>query len=67
MNQQKAAKIWKEFQEKIYLDQPYTFLFWVDRIVAVNSRFQNVTPIALSAYYNLENWYESKTLGVLKK
>jgi peptide/nickel transport system substrate-binding protein len=58
MDRSKAAKIWKEMQEVIYHDQPYTFLFWKDRIVAVNERFRNVTPIPLSALYGLKNWYK---------
>ncbi|HDL17838.1 MAG TPA: peptide-binding protein, partial [Bacteroidetes bacterium] len=60
MNRQKAAKIWKTMQDEIYRDQPYTFLFWLDKIVAVNSKFKNVTPIPLSMFYGLENWYEAK-------
>ena len=59
MNRPKAAKIWKDMQELVYQDQPYTFLFWIDRIVAVNSRFKNVAPIALSAFYGLETWHEA--------
>lgn len=57
MDRRKAAEIWREVQELIYEDQPYTFLFWSDRIVAVNARFKNVTPIPLSALYGLEKWY----------
>lgn len=55
---QKAAPIWKEMQELVYRDQPYTFLFWIDRIVAINDRFENVTPVPLSSLYGLENWYD---------
>ncbi|MCG8604059.1 peptide-binding protein [bacterium] len=59
MDRKKAAAIWQEMQKLIYEDQPYTFLFWQDRLVAVNRQFKNVTPIALSAFYNLERWYHS--------
>ena len=57
MNQEKAAQIWKEFQNLVYQDQPYTFLFWKDKAVAVNKKFKNVTPIALSSVYDIEKWY----------
>ncbi|KAA3618877.1 MAG: hypothetical protein DWQ05_05780 [Calditrichaeota bacterium] len=57
MDQAKAAKIWQEFQKKLYDDQPYTFLFWLEKIVAVNKRYANVNPIALSALYDIEKWY----------
>ncbi|MFQ5772328.1 MAG: ABC transporter substrate-binding protein, partial [bacterium] len=62
MDRKKSAKIWKEMQKLIYQDQPYTFLFWMDKIVAVNNRFKNVTPIPLSALYGLEKWYQSSDL-----
>lgn len=57
MDRRRAAAIWKQFQEKIYHDQPYTFLFWIDKIAAVSKKFKNVTPIALSPLYGLERWY----------
>ena len=57
MDQQKAAGIWKEFHKIIYEDQPYTFLFWIDQAVAVKDKYKNVTPLALSSVYDLENWY----------
>lgn len=56
MNRSKAGKDWKEAQKLIYADQPYTFLFWIDKVIAVNADFENVTPIPLSAFYNLEKW-----------
>ena len=63
LDREKAAQFWMEMQEKIYQDQPYTFLFWKDKIVAVHSRFKNVTPIPLSMFYGLENWYEERSLS----
>ncbi len=57
MDRTKAANIWRDFQQLIYEDQPYTFLFWLDKAVGVNSRFENVTPTALSMVYNIEKWY----------
>ena len=58
MDRQKAAKIWKEFQQTVYNDQPFTFLFWRDKVAGVNKEFKNVTPIALSSVYNLEKWHK---------
>lgn len=57
MDQRKSAEIWKEFHKIIYDDQPYTFLFWIDQAVAVKEKYKNVTPLALSSVYDLENWY----------
>lgn len=65
MDQAKAAVIWKDMQRLIYEDQPYTFLYWIDKIVAVNNRFQNVNPIPLSSLYELEKWYIKSSDGLL--
>lgn len=65
MDQAKAAVIWKDMQRLIYEDQPYTFLYWIDKVVAVNNRFQNVNPIPLSSLYKLEKWYIKSSDGLL--
>lgn len=56
-DRQKAQEIWYEFQELVYDDQPYTFLFWIDRIVAIHKRFRDVNPAPISAFYQLESWW----------
>ncbi len=66
VDRKKAAAIWHELQEIVYREQPYTFLYWIDRIIAVNNRFQNVTPIPLSALYNLERWYQTPAPTAMK-
>lgn len=59
MDRHKAAKIWKKFQQEVYNDQPFTFLFWRNKVAGVNKKFKNVTPIALSSVYNIEKWYKN--------
>jgi peptide/nickel transport system substrate-binding protein len=51
-----AAPIWKELQEKIYADQPYRFLWWMDEIVAVHERFENTQIDTLSPFGHLNEW-----------
>lgn len=48
--------IWKELQARIYEDQPYTFLYWRDDIVALSSRFENAQIDVLSPYGDLYKW-----------
>jgi peptide/nickel transport system substrate-binding protein len=60
LDRAKAADIWKKFQTIVYHDQPYTFLFWIDKIVAVNDRFENVKPIPLSSLYEIEKWFDKQ-------
>ncbi len=51
-----AKPIWMDLQQKVYDDQPYAFLYWMDEIVAVHSRFENTTVDILSPYRNLDDW-----------
>ena len=53
----KAAQIWKDFQRTVYKDQPYTFLFWIDKVAVVNSNFKNVTPLPISSVFGIEKWF----------
>ncbi len=53
---EKAKPIWQELQQTIYDDQPFAFLYWMDDIVAVNSRFQNTAIDILSPYRRLYQW-----------
>lgn len=57
MDPRAAAEIWRAFQAKVYEDQPYTFLFWIDKVAAINRRIQGATPIALSPLYGLQRWH----------
>lgn len=45
-----------ELQRKIYEDQPYTFLYWMDEIVAVDGRFENTDVGLVTPYRHLERW-----------
>jgi peptide/nickel transport system substrate-binding protein len=52
-----ASAIWRDLQATIYRDQPYTFLWWVDEIVAVDGRFQGVAVHPSSPFYHLHEWW----------
>ena len=52
----KNNAMWKEAQALIYADQPYTFLYWMDEIVAVHSRFSDEKVDILSPYGDLRQW-----------
>jgi peptide/nickel transport system substrate-binding protein len=60
MSREEARPVWLKFQELIYQDQPYTFLFWRDQVIGIHRRFQDCHPIPLSIYYHLENWWVPK-------
>jgi peptide/nickel transport system substrate-binding protein len=51
-----SSPVWKELQAKIYADQPYMFLWWMDEIVGVNERFEDAEIDVLSPVNNLHRW-----------
>lgn len=52
-----AAATWRELQRVIYEDQPVTFLFWRDEIVAVSGRFQDARIDLIAAFRDLHRWW----------
>ncbi|MCA9570439.1 MAG: hypothetical protein KC656_21495 [Myxococcales bacterium] len=52
-----AAPIWKDLQAKIYADQPYLFLWWLNIPVAIHKRFEGEKINVLSPYQDLHEWY----------
>lgn len=57
MSREEARPVWLKFQELVYQDQPYTFLFWRDQVTGIHRRFRGCRPIPLSIYYHLEDWW----------
>ncbi|HHO54168.1 MAG TPA: hypothetical protein ENK18_25680, partial [Deltaproteobacteria bacterium] len=55
-NPKDSAPIWKDVQAKIYEDQPYLFLWWMDEIVAIHERFENTSINVLSPLDHLHEW-----------
>lgn len=51
-----AAPIWKDVQAKIYADQPYLFLWWLNIPVAISSRFEGEKINVSSPYQDLHEW-----------
>lgn len=46
-----------EIQRLIYEDQPYTFLWWRDELLAIHERFEGVEPDILSRLHGAETWW----------
>jgi peptide/nickel transport system substrate-binding protein len=56
-NDRAAAKaLWSRVQRLIYDDQPYTFVAVPQELTAVDDRFCNVLPNAISFFANLPDW-----------
>lgn len=52
----KRNELYKKFQEKIHLDEPVTFMYWIDNPVAYNKRIQNININPLGFVRHCWNW-----------
>jgi peptide/nickel transport system substrate-binding protein len=55
-NTASARALWNRAQRLIYDDQPFTFIAVSKEITAVDDRFCNVTPSAISFFVDLHHW-----------
>ncbi|MBN2798647.1 MAG: hypothetical protein JXX28_05810 [Deltaproteobacteria bacterium] len=55
----RSGPIWAEVQAKIYEDQPYLFLYWLDELVLVSDRVDGVEVDERGALSHLERWHLS--------
>jgi peptide/nickel transport system substrate-binding protein len=51
-----GAALWREFQEIVHEEQPCTFLYWINSIVAVNRRVQGTRIGVLGTMHNAWEW-----------
>ena len=51
-----ARDLWRQAQQIVHRDQPFTFLFEPDRFHAVPRRLRGPKPSPRSAYLDLEEW-----------
>lgn len=51
-----AAAAWHQLQAGIYQDQPWTFLYWVDDLVATDKRFEGPRHDVLFPWRHTEQW-----------
>jgi peptide/nickel transport system substrate-binding protein len=48
--------LYKQLQEILYQDEPVTFLYWIDNIVAYNDRLENIKITPLGSVHHCWNW-----------
>ncbi len=49
-------KLYSSFNEKLYKDQPVSFLFWVDNVIAINRKVSNCRIDPLGPVQDVWNW-----------
>jgi peptide/nickel transport system substrate-binding protein len=52
-----GASLWKEFQQVVHEEQPCTFLFWINSIVAINVRVQGAGIGVLGTTHGAWSWH----------
>jgi peptide/nickel transport system substrate-binding protein len=52
-----ALPMWKEYQRLIAEQQPYTFVYFSERIHGVHERLQNVSPDARGDWVGIDRWW----------
>ncbi|MGD8599779.1 MAG: ABC transporter substrate-binding protein [Gemmatimonadota bacterium] len=52
-----AKQLWAEYQRVLIQEQPYTFLYFPDRLVGLNKRVKNAHFDARGEWENLKDWY----------
>ena len=55
-NETEASRYWREIQSILHQEQPFTFMFWIKDVVAVNRRLKltNVNPLGILD--RIERW-----------
>jgi len=51
-----ARSLWSRAQRIVYEDQPYTFLAVPQELTAIDDRFCNIRPSAISIFAHLGEW-----------
>ncbi|MBQ7585590.1 MAG: peptide-binding protein [Desulfovibrionaceae bacterium] len=59
-DQKKRQALYYEFQEELYRDTPYCFLFVPYALPLVQRRFHGISPALAGIMYNFEQWWVPK-------
>jgi peptide/nickel transport system substrate-binding protein len=57
VDEEEAAALWREYQQAIVEEQPYTFLYFLDQLMGVSGRVQGAEMDARGEWLNLREWY----------
>jgi peptide/nickel transport system substrate-binding protein len=57
MDREQARPLWTQYQRKIAHDQPYTFIYFQERLEGVGERLRNVDPDARGDWVGAKKWW----------
>ncbi len=56
VDQEEALPVWREYQAAVLEEQPFSYLFYPDRIVGLSARVQDVTMDARGEWVAVRDW-----------
>lgn len=57
VDREEALPLWREYQQVLAEEQPYTFFYYPDRLAGFNKSLQGVTMDARGEWVNVKNWW----------
>ena len=55
-NETEAARYWREIQAILHQEQPFTFMYWIKDVVAVNRRLKNTNVNIMGILDGIDAW-----------
>lgn len=57
VDREAARPLWREYQQLLVQEQPYTYFYFPDRTDGLNRRVRNVVMDARGEWLNIKDWY----------
>ncbi len=57
LEREDAVPLWREYQYRLVQEQPYTFLYHVDRLAGLNRRLRGVELDARGEWISIKDWW----------
>lgn len=57
VDREESRALWGEYQQAIMAEQPYTYLYFRERLVGMNNRLSGVEMDARGEWVNVKDWY----------
>jgi peptide/nickel transport system substrate-binding protein len=57
VDREAARPLWEQYQEALIEEQPYTYLYFPERLGGVNRRLRDVVMDARGDWVNIKDWY----------
>jgi ABC-type transport system substrate-binding protein len=56
-DREEAIPLWREYQYEVIREQPYTFMFYPQRLAGLNTRLRDVELDVRGEWVNIHEWW----------